>query len=111
MRVMDNGTGLASTMPSSEAEQPKPDFTILERKSQLHVSGSQLVKHFMGLLCNKLLGVEKKHTGLDEEIYGPSPNKQVEIKPMKASLLLFRNREEKTENTQSIPSKCDSLGV
>jgi hypothetical protein len=61
-------------MPSRK-EQPKPTYSELRRKSQLHVSGSQLVKHFMGLLCNKLLGVE--NPGLDEEIYGTSPNKPV----------------------------------
>jgi hypothetical protein len=42
MRVMDNGTGFGLNYALPEKEQPKPTYSELERKSQLHVSGSQL---------------------------------------------------------------------
>jgi hypothetical protein len=57
MRVMDNGTGFGLNY-SPKKNNKSPYTTDWRRKTQLHVSGSQLVKHFMGLLCNKLLGVE-----------------------------------------------------
>jgi hypothetical protein len=65
----------------------------------------------MGLLCNNYWELKKNILDLMRRYMDLHPTNQWRIKPMKASLLLFRNREEKTENTQSIPSKCDSLGV
>jgi hypothetical protein len=76
MRVMDNGTGFGLNYALLPKSNQSPLILNWRRKSQLHVSGSQLVKHFMGLLCNKLLGVEINILDLMRDME-PSPNKPV----------------------------------
>jgi hypothetical protein len=104
---MDNGTGFGLNYSSSRAT--KAHFTIWkERVSSMFLGRS--LSSIWGLLCDNLLGVENKHTGLDERYIDlhPTNKKKEKSMPMKLST---RNREEDpVMENMSIPSKLRRFG-